>query len=68
VDQVPEELRRTLTSARDAGRQAREAGARRLSLTHLLPGTDAAAAHAAAAAGYPGEIAVATPGLVFDLS
>jgi len=68
VDQVPEDSRRYLTSARQAGQQARDAGARHLVLTHLLPGTDAAAAQAAAGAGYDGEIGVATSGLVLDLS
>jgi ribonuclease BN (tRNA processing enzyme) len=68
VDQVPEDLRQDLTSARQAGRQAQDAEARHLVLTHLMPGTDAAAAQAAAAAGYDGEIAIATSGLVLDLS
>jgi ribonuclease BN (tRNA processing enzyme) len=68
VDDVPEDSRRYLTDAGQAGRQARDAGARHLLLTHLLPGTDAAAAHAAAGAGYDGEIGVASSGLVFDLS
>jgi ribonuclease BN (tRNA processing enzyme) len=68
VDQVPEDSLRYLTSARQAGQQARDAGAGHLVLTHLLPGTDAAAAQAAAGAGYDGEIGVATSGLVLDLS
>jgi ribonuclease BN (tRNA processing enzyme) len=68
VDQVPEDSRRYLTSARQAGRQAQDADARRLLLTHLQPGTDATAAQAAAGAGYDGEIGIATSGLVFDLS
>jgi ribonuclease BN (tRNA processing enzyme) len=67
ADEVPEDSRRHLTSARQAGRQARDAGARRLVLTHLLPGTDAAAAHTAARDGYDGEIGIATSGLVVDL-
>jgi ribonuclease BN (tRNA processing enzyme) len=67
VAQVPEDSRGYLTSAPQAGRQASDAGARRLVLTHLLPGTDATAARAAAAAEYEGEIAIATPDLVFDL-
>jgi ribonuclease BN (tRNA processing enzyme) len=65
--QVPGDSRLYLSSAADAGRQAAEAGARRLLLTHLWPGTDPAAARAAAAGGYDGEIEVATPGLVRDL-
>jgi hypothetical protein len=39
---------------------------RRLLLTHLWPGTDHGAAVAQAAAGYPGPIGVAVPGLVVD--
>jgi len=68
VDQVPEDSRRYLSSARQAGRQARDADARHLLLTHLLPGTDTAASQSAARAGYDGEIGIATSGLVFDLS
>jgi ribonuclease BN (tRNA processing enzyme) len=67
VDQVPEDSRRYLTSARQAGQQARNAEARHLLLTHLQPGTDATAAQAAARAEYDGEIGVATSGLIFDL-
>ncbi|MEV4370164.1 MBL fold metallo-hydrolase [Nonomuraea sp. NPDC049637] len=68
VDQVPEDLRRHLTGARQAGRQALEAHVRHLLLTHLQPGTDTSAARAAAGAEYDGEIGIATSGLVFDLS
>ncbi|MGI5215478.1 MBL fold metallo-hydrolase [Plantactinospora sp. CA-290183] len=68
VDRVPEDVRRHLSSARQVGRQAADAGARRLLLTHLWPGTDPAAARAAAAEGYDGEVGVATAGLVLDLS
>jgi ribonuclease BN (tRNA processing enzyme) len=68
VERVPEDSRRYLTSARQAGRQARDADARQLVLTHLHPGTDGTAAQAAAAAAYDGQIDVATSGLVFDLS
>ena len=46
------------------GAVAREAGAGRLVLTHLWPGTDPDEAVGAAAGSYPGEIAVASPGLV----
>jgi ribonuclease BN (tRNA processing enzyme) len=38
------------------------AGARRLLLTHLMPGTDPDAAIEAASAGYGGDISVAVPG------
>ena len=65
--QVPEDSRRYLSSAHQQGRQAAAAGAGRLLLTHLLPGTDPAAARAAAGQGYPGEVGVATPGLVIEL-
>jgi ribonuclease BN (tRNA processing enzyme) len=67
IDQVPEDSLRTLSSARQQGRQASAAGAGRLILTHLLPGTDPAAARAAAGWGYRGEVGVATPGLVVEL-
>jgi ribonuclease BN (tRNA processing enzyme) len=67
VDEVPEESRRYLSSARQAGRQAAEAGAAHLLLTHLQPGTDPAAARAAAGEHYGGEIGAATADLVLDL-
>jgi ribonuclease BN (tRNA processing enzyme) len=67
ADQVPEDLRRTLSSAHLQGRQAAEAGAGRLLLTHLLPGTDPAAARAAAERDYRGEVGVATQGLTIGL-
>lgn len=68
VDHVPEGSRRTLSSARLAGRQAAAAGARHLILTHLQPGTDPEAARAAASDEYAGEVGVATADLVLDLS
>ncbi len=67
VDHVPEESAHDLCSARQAGRQAAQAGARRLLLTHLQPGTDHAAARAAACDGYDGELGVAVADLVLDL-
>lgn len=67
VDQVPEDSRRYLTSARQAARQAAEAGARHLMLTHLQPGTDPQAARAAAGDEYDGMTDVATADLVRDL-
>lgn len=57
-----------LTDAGQAGRQAESAGAARLMLTHLLPGTDPAAARRAAARTYPGEITLATTGVTVDLT
>ena len=57
---------RYLSTARQAGAVARDAGAGRLVLTHLWPGTDPEEALRAAAGSYPGEIAVAAPGLVAE--
>ncbi|HEX7745430.1 MAG TPA: MBL fold metallo-hydrolase [Micromonosporaceae bacterium] len=68
VDQVPADSRRYLSSARQAGRAAADAGVRHLLLTHLQPGTDRAAACAAAGDAYDGDIGVATGDLVLDLS
>jgi ribonuclease BN (tRNA processing enzyme) len=64
---VPDDSRGYLSSAADAAAQAAAAGAGRLLLTHLWPGTDPATALAAAAARYDGDIAVAVPGLTADL-
>ena len=49
-------------SGRQAGRLAREAGARRLLLTHLWPVTDRAALQAEAEAAYGAPVEVAEPG------
>jgi ribonuclease BN (tRNA processing enzyme) len=67
ADEVPEDSRRYLSSARQQGRQAAAAGAGRLLLTHLLPGTDPAGALAAAGHDYRAEVGVALPGLVVEL-
>jgi ribonuclease BN (tRNA processing enzyme) len=67
IDQVPEDSRRYLSSARQQGRQAAEAEVRHLVLTHLMPGTDPAAARAAARRGYRGEVSVASAGLDLDV-
>jgi ribonuclease BN (tRNA processing enzyme) len=64
VEEVPGDVRGYLASARDAGRQAAEAGAGQLVLTHLMHGTDPDAAVAAAAREYGGALSVATPDLV----
>lgn len=61
LDEVPDGARGYLSSARDAGRQCALAGAGRLLLTHLQPGTDPAAAIAVARAEFDGEVAVAAP-------
>ncbi len=67
ADQVPQDARHYLSSARQQGTQAAAAGAGRLLLTHLMSGTSPAAAQAAAADGYHGEVSVAAQGLVVDL-
>lgn len=64
LDPVPADSREYLTSARQAGRQARQAGVKRLLLTHLWPGTDPAAVRAEAAEEYAGPIDVALTGTV----
>jgi ribonuclease BN (tRNA processing enzyme) len=65
--QVPPEDARFLTSARQAGHQAAQAGAGRLLLTHLWPGTRPDAALDAASQAFPGPIAVAETGVILDL-
>jgi ribonuclease BN (tRNA processing enzyme) len=67
VNQVPDHSQRYLSSARQAARHAADAGAGHLLLTHLWPGTDHAAARAAASDAYDGEVAVADADLVLDL-
>lgn len=67
-DQGPADDREFLTSARRAAAQATEAGARRLLLTHLWPGTDPVAAVSAAAEQFAGRIDVAVGGLVVELT
>jgi ribonuclease BN (tRNA processing enzyme) len=66
VDEMPAD-RPTLSSARDAGRQAAEAGVGTLVLTHLLPGTDRRRSAAAARAEFGGPIKVARPGLRLEV-
>jgi ribonuclease BN (tRNA processing enzyme) len=65
---VPADSARHLSSALQAGEHAARAGARRLLLTHLLPGTDQEAAVAAARRAYPGEVEVARGGLTAAIS
>jgi ribonuclease BN (tRNA processing enzyme) len=64
---VPSRSRGFLSSASDAARQAAQAGAAHLALTHLWPGTSHDTARAEAAAGYDGQISVATRGLSLEL-
>jgi ribonuclease BN (tRNA processing enzyme) len=65
-EQVPRDDAPYLTSARQAGRQAADAGAGHLLLTHLWPGTDPDAARTAAARAFPGRLEVAAAGLMID--
>ena len=59
----------THSTAREAGRVAREAGVRRLVLTHLSSryDTDAATLREQAAGEFPGEVVVAHDGMVVEL-
>ena len=66
-DQVPPDDQPFLSSARAAGQHAAQAGVARLLLTHLWPGTGHGAARAAAAAGYDGDIGVASAGLATEV-
>lgn len=67
VDEVPARHAGHLSCASQVGRDAAEAGARRLMLTHLWPGTDPGAAVAAAARHYDGAITVARERSIADL-
>jgi ribonuclease BN (tRNA processing enzyme) len=67
AETVPAEVAGSLSSAADAGREAAAARVRRLVLTHLMPRTDEAEAIAAAARHFAGQIAVARPGITFDV-
>jgi ribonuclease BN (tRNA processing enzyme) len=67
-EQVPADSARFLSSARQAGVDAARAGARRLLLTHLWPGSDPEAAVRAARAAYRGPVEVAGCGRVVDLA
>lgn len=67
VDRVPHADARYLSSARQAAEQAVSAGVGRLVLTHLWPGTNAAAAVETAGRIFSGRVAVATPDLTVDL-
>ena len=54
-------------SGRQAGRLAREAGARRLLLTHLWPVTDRARLRAEAVEAYGAEVELAEPGVTYPV-
>ena len=56
-----------LSTARQAGEHAARAGARRLVLTHLWPGTNPSAARTAAQRAYTGDLDIATPGMTIEL-
>ena len=65
--EVPVHSAAYLSSAVQAGQHAATAGAGRLVLTHLWPGTDPVVARDAATGTFSGPIEVARPGLVIDL-
>lgn len=67
VDQVPAADAPYLLTARLAGQYADRAGAARLMLTHLWPGTDPRAAEDAAVEAFGGPVSVATPGTTTPL-
>ncbi len=59
---LPEDNAPFLSTARQAGRHAALAGAARLMLTHLWPGSEPELALAAARSAYDGELEIAVPG------
>jgi ribonuclease BN (tRNA processing enzyme) len=65
--EVPARRAGNLSTAVEAGQHASAAGAARLLLTHLWPGTDPEAAVEAGRRTYHGPVDVARPGLVLDL-
>jgi ribonuclease BN (tRNA processing enzyme) len=68
VESVPADSATSLNSALEVGRQASRAGAARLLLTHLWPGTDPEASRAAAGRAFREWIGVAAGGLVVELA
>jgi ribonuclease BN (tRNA processing enzyme) len=66
-ERVPDRHAGNLSSAAEVGRYAEQAQVSQVLLTHLWPGTDPAAALAAAGRGYTGLLGVAEPGLVVEL-
>ena len=67
LEPMPEDARPYMSSPTVAGRQAAAAGAGRVLLTHLWPGTDRAAALAEAGEQYSGELGIAVPDLTIEL-
>lgn len=67
VDLAPDDAGAYMSTASVAGRQAAAAGARRLLLTHLWPGSDRSAFLAAAGAEYRGELGIAAPGMEAEI-
>lgn len=67
VDLAPDDAGAYMSTASVAGRQAAFAGARRLLLTHLWPGSDRSAFLAAAGAKYRGELGIAAPGMEAEI-
>lgn len=67
VDEVPEDSRPALFSARLAGKLATEAGVGHLLLTHLMPGTEDEAALGEAGTHYAGPIGIATAGVTAEI-
>ncbi len=67
VDEVPEESADGLSSARDRGALAAEAGVGRLVLCHVWPGASPDRLEQAARRGFSGGIAVAYPGLTMEI-
>src|ERR671914_511105 len=68
VGRVPDDAVGHLSSAEQAGQQAREAHVARLLLTHLWPDTDPSAAQSAATNSFDGPVEVAMTGLVENVS
>ena len=64
---MPTDSARYLSSASQAGHLASKAGAGQLVLTHLIPDTDPDDSVLAAAEGYAGPIAIASPGLTAEI-
>jgi ribonuclease BN (tRNA processing enzyme) len=67
ADRVRSAVRATHTPVADAARIAREAGVKRLALTHLCPGENPERLAREAAVVFPGEVLVADDGLTVDL-